>query len=251
MTSYSSRSELSESPDPKRRRVADSPNADQSPESHYSSADEHIDHDRGRRSSTRSNDYAKSRHSSENGNHSDRLGKGNEDTIHTFYRRSSDIDSRDRSRSRSESRETSEDEGDELRADEVEAAERELEAQEEARNQAEAEAQAPKPKPFKPYSLKLLLKGHKRGVAAVKISPDGRWIASCSADATIRIWDAATGKVVHILEAHLAGISTISWSPDSTIIASGSDDKSIRLWNALTVRIRHTTTLQDLLTSTG
>ena len=96
-------------------------------------------------------------------------------------------------------------------------------------------------KPRKPeklfYKEKMVLRGHKRGVAAVKFSPDGRWIASCSADATIRIWETATGKHVRTLEGHLAGISTIAWSPDSKTLASGSDDKSIRLWDVATVRL--------------
>ncbi len=34
----------------------------------------------------------------------------------------------------------------------------------------------PKRLNYKPY---MTLRGHKRGVAAVKYSPDGRWIASC------------------------------------------------------------------------
>ena len=55
-----------------------------------------------------------------------------------------------------------------------------------------------------------------------------------AADATIRIWDTATGKHLHTLEGHLAGISTIAWSPDSKTLASGSDDKSIRLWDVST-----------------
>ena len=55
-----------------------------------------------------------------------------------------------------------------------------------------------------------------------------------AADATIRIWDASTGKQLHLLESHLAGISTIAWGPDSKTLASGSDDKSIRLWNTST-----------------
>ncbi|KAF2195267.1 WD40 repeat-like protein [Zopfia rhizophila CBS 207.26] len=93
----------------------------------------------------------------------------------------------------------------------------------------------PPPKPTElHYQPALILGGHKKGVSAVKISPDGRWIASCSADCTIKIWDAQTGKLEHTLEGHLAGISTISWSPDSKIIASGSDDKSIRLWDITT-----------------
>ncbi|KXT12192.1 hypothetical protein AC579_3101 [Pseudocercospora musae] len=80
----------------------------------------------------------------------------------------------------------------------------------------------------------LTLRGHKRGVASVKFSPDGRWIASCSADSTIKIWDARTGSLSQTLEGHLAGISTIAWSPDSKVIASGSDDKIVRLWDIAT-----------------
>ncbi|KAF2495657.1 WD40 repeat-like protein [Lophium mytilinum] len=94
------------------------------------------------------------------------------------------------------------------------------------------------PPPEKPtqlhYQPYFILRGHKKGVAAVKFSPDGRWIASCSSDATIKIWDSKTGELAHTLEGHLAGISTIAWSPDSKILASGSDDKSIRLWDVTT-----------------
>jgi COMPASS component SWD3 len=84
------------------------------------------------------------------------------------------------------------------------------------------------------YRLKIALDGHERGVSKVKFSPDGRWIASCSADATIKIWDASTGQAMETLEGHLAGISTIAWSPDSQTLASGSDDKTIRLWDRAT-----------------
>jgi COMPASS component SWD3 len=84
------------------------------------------------------------------------------------------------------------------------------------------------------YKPTFILRGHKKGIAAVRFSPDGRWIASASADCTIKIWDARNGKLEHTLEGHLAGVSTIAWSHDSKILASGSDDKSIRLWNVST-----------------
>lgn len=94
------------------------------------------------------------------------------------------------------------------------------------------------PPPAKPtelhYQPAMILHGHKKGVSQVKFSPDGKWVASCSADCTIKIWDAQTGRLEHTLEGHLAGISTIAWSPDSKILASGSDDKSIRLWDIST-----------------
>ncbi|KAF2174035.1 hypothetical protein M409DRAFT_62210 [Zasmidium cellare ATCC 36951] len=84
------------------------------------------------------------------------------------------------------------------------------------------------------YTPHLTLRGHKRGIAAVKFSPDGKWIASCSADSTIKIWNAHTGQLSQTLEGHMAGISTIAWSPDSKVLASGSDDKLIRLWDIST-----------------
>ncbi|KAL8818936.1 MAG: hypothetical protein Q9223_002525 [Gallowayella weberi] len=86
---------------------------------------------------------------------------------------------------------------------------------------------------FLPYKPKMVLKGHSKGVAAVRFSPKGDMIASCSADATIRIWETSTGDHLHTLEGHLAGISTLAWSPDNRVLASGSDDKSIRLWDAV------------------
>ncbi|KNG45025.1 WD40 repeat-like protein [Stemphylium lycopersici] len=94
---------------------------------------------------------------------------------------------------------------------------------------------SPPPKPTTlDYAPTLSLHGHRRGITCIKFSPDGRWLASASADCTIKIWDARTGQLEHSLEGHLAGINTICWSLDSTILASGSDDKSIRLWDTTT-----------------
>ncbi|KAK3052673.1 WD domain protein [Extremus antarcticus] len=81
------------------------------------------------------------------------------------------------------------------------------------------------------YTPHLTLHSHRRGIASVKISPNGHLIASASADGTIKLWSSTTGALQHTLEGHLAGVNTITWSPDSLTLASGSDDKTIRLWD--------------------
>ncbi|OOQ84434.1 Protein will die slowly [Penicillium brasilianum] len=101
--------------------------------------------------------------------------------------------------------------------------------------------------PLKPerlnYKEKFVLRGHLRGVSAVQFSPDCSMIASGSADATIKVWDTSTGRLIYTFEGHLAGISSLAWSPDGQWIASGSDDKTIRFWNVNTGRA-HTKTFE-------
>ncbi|CAI6334616.1 unnamed protein product [Periconia digitata] len=141
----------------------------------------------------------------------------NEDSPHepTYYR------DRDRSRSKSRSRDLS--------------ASRSRSKSTSERRSISPHPTPPPPKPTElHYHPTMILRGHKKAVSAVKFSPDGKWIASCSADCTVKIWDAQTGRLEHTLEGHLAGISTIAWSPDSKVLASGSDDKSIRLWDVAT-----------------
>lgn len=74
----------------------------------------------------------------------------------------------------------------------------------------------------------------------MRISPNGRFIASASADATVKIWDAATGAHMDTLVGHMAGVSCVAWTPDSNTLASGSDDKAIRLWDRVTGRPKTT-----------
>lgn len=95
--------------------------------------------------------------------------------------------------------------------------------------------------PAPAYKAKLVLKGHEGPVSQVRISPNGKFIASASADKTCKIWDAVTGAHMDTLVGHMAGVGCIAWSPDSTTLASGSDDKAIRLWDRVTGRPKTTT----------
>ena len=81
------------------------------------------------------------------------------------------------------------------------------------------------------YSLKYTMMGHRKAISSIKFSPDGQWIASASADKSIKIWQASNGHFDQTLEGHLQGISDISWSQDSRYLASGSDDKTVKIWD--------------------
>ena len=74
------------------------------------------------------------------------------------------------------------------------------------------------------------LEGHRLGLRDVAWSPDGRWIATSSYDATARIWEAETGQLRFTLSGHGADVVAVDWSPDSSRLITGSMDGTAKLW---------------------
>jgi len=75
-----------------------------------------------------------------------------------------------------------------------------------------------------------IIEGHNDIVWTVSFSPDGQYVASGSADKTIKIWRSKEGTLVTTLKGHQGQISNLSFSPDGQTIASASTDRTIRLW---------------------
>lgn len=81
-----------------------------------------------------------------------------------------------------------------------------------------------------------LEKGYK--LSRIGVSRDGTRLAGAMADRTVRIWDATTGKQLHVLRGHTDLVMDVAFSPDGSQLASSSYDKTIRIWQLGTQRVR-------------
>jgi serine/threonine protein kinase len=87
-----------------------------------------------------------------------------------------------------------------------------------------------------PSAPEALLQGHENAVQALAVDPAGHWLASGSADSTVKLWNLETREVRRTMRGRGDFISELSFSPDGATLAAGSLDGSVKLWSATTGR---------------
>ncbi|HEV3263103.1 MAG TPA: serine/threonine-protein kinase [Gemmataceae bacterium] len=81
----------------------------------------------------------------------------------------------------------------------------------------------------------LTLRGHQEVVWGVAFDRDGKRLASASLDGTVKVWDAATGRLLYS-RGRSGGppLWGLAFSPDGKLLAAGGADRAVRLWDATT-----------------
>ncbi|NER19435.1 MAG: hypothetical protein F6J96_01470 [Symploca sp. SIO1C2] len=67
-------------------------------------------------------------------------------------------------------------------------------------------------------------------VDRIRVSPDGKTIATTDRDNIVRLWKTDC-TLIKTLEGYTEKIKSLTFSPDSSIIAAISDDNEVKLWN--------------------
>ena len=68
-------------------------------------------------------------------------------------------------------------------------------------------------------------------IVAVAFSPDDKLVASANDGPRIKLWDAATGRLMATLRGHTRPVKVVAFGPDGKLLASGSEDGTVKLWN--------------------
>ncbi|KAK6604676.1 cytosolic iron-sulfur protein assembly protein 1 [Botrytis cinerea] len=88
------------------------------------------------------------------------------------------------------------------------------------------------------WEFSIVLEGHDSEIKNVAYSPSGQWLASCSRDKTIWIWEEIGEEgedefeTVAVLQDHKADVKCVCWRKDDgngEVLASGSYDDTILL----------------------
>ncbi|MCC3157237.1 WD40 repeat domain-containing protein [Hymenobacter sp. 15J16-1T3B] len=89
------------------------------------------------------------------------------------------------------------------------------------------------------YAEALTVVAHMYAVNHLCFSPDGRLLATGSMDKSIKLWDAASGRLLRVVDrarhaGHGTSVNRLFWSGRQNRLVSCSDDRSLAVWQVST-----------------
>ncbi len=82
-----------------------------------------------------------------------------------------------------------------------------------------------------------VFEAHENSVQSVAFTRHGSYIASGSADRTVKLWNLWSSGPIRTYRGHRDFVTALAFSPDGKLLASASLDGSIRLWSTASSRL--------------
>ncbi|KAF2707041.1 putative cytosolic iron-sulfur protein assembly protein 1 [Pleomassaria siparia CBS 279.74] len=83
------------------------------------------------------------------------------------------------------------------------------------------------------YQFSCILDGHESEIKSLSWSPSGQFLATCSRDKSVWIWEELEDdnfETIAVLQEHDGDVKCVAWHPEEDLLASASYDDTVRLY---------------------